>query len=982
MTSIFDQFEQASQISQKAAPVTEPMTSSGYINMQMDDNTPMFSKQKMNFNPSDYITHVAVASDYLVLAMANGKLFRLDLKMPDQNEEIHYAKFVQPNTKLSNIFLDPLGHHLLLAFSARNKDGNPELVYLHRARSKLKSVSKSRNYEVTEVGWNYENKSSSTTGPILLGTSHGHLLETELEADNEKMFAGSQQYWRQIFDIGKGADTPITGIQFHRVNNTTKYFIFVTTPTRLYQFIGHAVFTDNKPSLQTIFHAYLTIPETGFQEIPSTLKYSRLQFYFDKNNTPKTFAWLTEPGIFYGQLDPTSQQNSNSLFTQGELINYPPEKTDTKDKTPDKTEVSERTPLAFVLTEFHAILMFSDKVKAVSLLNQELVYQDTYSEAHGKLKNIVKDPVRRTIWAVTDKAVFRYKVIREERNVWRIYSDKEEFDLAKEYCHNNPAYIDIINVKQAELLFSKGDYEKSAEIFADTQSSFETVCLKFLEVDQVNALKVYLSRRLDALNEDDKTLISMIVIWMTELYLSQLGFLRRTGKEDTQEFHQIQSDFEVFLLQPKVVKCMQHVKSVIYDLMSSHGDKQNLIKLTIINEDYENVIEQNIYKKSYLEALKILQGLQRPDLFYQFAPMLMEKTPKHTVNALISQGPRLIPSKLLPAFLACENDEEHVSEIIRYLEFMLQNFNVKDKAIHNYLLTLYAEKNEPALMRYLSRQGQDLAMINFDVHYALRLCREKGLSEACVKLSALLGLWEAAVELALDVDVSLAKSVASLPEETEMQRRLWLSIAEHVITKNQDLKEAMSLLEECPLIKIEDILPFFSDVVTIDHFREPICQSLQEYNTQIEDLKAEMEDATKSAECVRAEIQSFRNRSVIVSVTDACCLCEITLLLRPFYLFPCGHRFHSDCLLAEIQPILGAARRNKLSDLQRQLSVLSNIELSTPTSNGLPLREVLKNEIDDIVASECIFCGEYMIACIDKPFIADEDWDRVMKEWE
>lgn len=86
MTSIFDQYEQASQVSQRAKPTVEPMTSSGYINMQVEDNTPMFSKQKMNFNPSDCITHVAVASDYLVLAMANGRLFRLDLKMPDHHE--------------------------------------------------------------------------------------------------------------------------------------------------------------------------------------------------------------------------------------------------------------------------------------------------------------------------------------------------------------------------------------------------------------------------------------------------------------------------------------------------------------------------------------------------------------------------------------------------------------------------------------------------------------------------------------------------------------------------------------------------------------------------------------------------------------------------------------------------------------------------------------------------------------------------------
>lgn len=51
--------------------------------------------------------------------------------------------------------------------------------------------------------------------------------------------------------------------------------------------------------------------------------------------------------------------------------------------------------------------------------------------------------------------------------------------------------------------------------------------------------------------------------------------------------------------------------------------------------------------------------------------------------------------------------------------------------------------------------------------------------------------------------------------------------AEHVISNNQDMTEAMSFLQECPFIKIEDILPFFSDVVTIDHFRDPICQSLQ-----------------------------------------------------------------------------------------------------------------------------------------------------------
>lgn len=114
--------------------------------------------------------------------------------------EIHYAKYVQPNSKLTNIFLDPLGNHLLMSFvpMSNTKDKSPELLYLHSKSIKPKSVSKSRNFEVTGVGWNYENKSSITTGPILLGTSHGHLFETELVADSDSMFTANQQYWRPV----------------------------------------------------------------------------------------------------------------------------------------------------------------------------------------------------------------------------------------------------------------------------------------------------------------------------------------------------------------------------------------------------------------------------------------------------------------------------------------------------------------------------------------------------------------------------------------------------------------------------------------------------------------------------------------------------------------------------------------------------------------------------------------------------------------
>lgn len=42
--------------------------------------------------------------------------------------------------------------------------------------------------------------------------------------------------------------------------------------------------------------------------------------------------------------------------------------------------------------------------------------------------------------------------------------------------------------------------------------------------------------------------------------------------------------------------------------------------------------------------------------------------------------------------------------------------------------------------------------------------------------------------------------------------------------------------------------------------------------------------------------------------------------------------------------------------------------------------EQLREELDDIVASECVLCGDIMIKSIDQPFIDDEELD-VATSW-
>jgi vacuolar protein sorting-associated protein 18 len=40
--------------------------------------------------------------------------------------------------------------------------------------------------------------------------------------------------------------------------------------------------------------------------------------------------------------------------------------------------------------------------------------------------------------------------------------------------------------------------------------------------------------------------------------------------------------------------------------------------------------------------------------------------------------------------------------------------------------------------------------------------------------------------------------------------------------------------------------------------------------------------------------------------------------------------------------------------------------------------EQLKEELDDIVASECVLCGDIMIKSIDQPFVGEDEVDAVM----
>lgn len=135
--------------------------------MTLEQEVPIFSKAKKDFKPSDRITHVAIANKNLAMVQANGILFRMNLNNPQQCIEISLTKYTT-NFRITNIFLDPTGNHLLLGLVPKS-EGLPDLLYISKKSDKVKSTAKFKGNELTEVAWNILNESESGTGPILLG---------------------------------------------------------------------------------------------------------------------------------------------------------------------------------------------------------------------------------------------------------------------------------------------------------------------------------------------------------------------------------------------------------------------------------------------------------------------------------------------------------------------------------------------------------------------------------------------------------------------------------------------------------------------------------------------------------------------------------------------------------------------------------------------------------------------------------------------
>jgi len=183
--------------------------------------------------------------------------------------------------------------------------------------------------------------------------------------------------------------------------------------------------------------------------------------------------------------------------TNQEIISYPQLKDDYFNDTQDM-------PIGIALTEFHLAIFYRTNVKIICLLNKELVLHQKFDTASigGRSIGIWLDAESGDFGCYTSRMIIKFLAVREARKIWRIYLGKKEFELAKFYCKDNAANLNLVLTKQAEYLFDNKKYNESARFYAQTQNSFEEICLKYLDLGDMTALRKFLTYKLHSLDSE------------------------------------------------------------------------------------------------------------------------------------------------------------------------------------------------------------------------------------------------------------------------------------------------------------------------------------------------------------------------------------------------------------------------------------------------------------------------------------------------
>ncbi|KAI1200489.1 vacuolar protein sorting protein-like protein DigA [Nemania serpens] len=916
-----------------------------------------------------------VANNVLALALSNGRILRIDLNKPEDIDDIDLPKRVAEVGVISRMFLDPTASHLLICTSLG------ENYYLHTQSRQPRPLSRLRGVSIESVAWN-PSLPTSTTREILIGASDGNIYETFIEPSAE-FYRKEEKYLKALHKLPDG---PITGLWADNVGGKADIRrVVICTQSRLFHIVGRigrsghdgsgSIYTKLFDTEQPIIHEI----SRGSAAAPSALAISPDPpdpSSYEDALPDRAFAWLSAQGIYHGRLLTSSDGNDlgSKVYSEAKML---PRSQIVSTEASGKRKASTEFIDAAVLTQWHIVSLVAGRIIAANRLTGSLVYDQIILEQGQKPLGLYTDQQKNTFWLFTTQDIFEIVVRDEDRDIWQIMLQRQQFDSALQYAHT-AAQKDVVATASGDYLVDKGFFIEAAGVYGKSSKPFEDVALTFIDNGQADALRKYLLTKLTTYKKSQVMQRTMIVTWLVEVFMAKLNSLEDTiaveaeaagdGDEHTaqsrQKLNTVREEFHNFVDKHK----SDLDRKTVYDIISSHAREEELLFFANAINDYNYELSYWVQRERWTEALNVLKKQTDPDVFYRYSSVLMTYAAQELVEILMRHA-KLEPRKIIPALLDYNRNFTGTllqNQALRYLQYVINQLQSTDAAVHNTLVSIYAShesKAESGLLAYLESQGDEP---NFDPDFALRLCIQHKRTLSCVHIYTNMGQYVQAVDLALSHnEVEYASIIADRPTSNpQLRKKLWLAVARKVISQSNGIKTAIEFLKRCDLLKIEDLIPFFPDFVVIDDFKEEICTALEDYSHNIDALKKEMDESSQTAANIKIDIAALDHRYAIVEPGEKCYVCSLPLLSRQFFVFPCQHAFHSDCLGRKVLEQAGVSKSRRIKECQ--------VAISKGLVNGAQ-KDAMVAELDALVASACILCSDYAIKRIDEPFVGPDD---------
>ncbi|ODQ66810.1 hypothetical protein NADFUDRAFT_33585 [Nadsonia fulvescens var. elongata DSM 6958] len=846
---------------------------------------------------------------------------------------------------LQQLFMDPTGSHLIISTASGDN------YFLNNQSTKVRLLNKFKGLHITSVGWN-PFEPTRTTGSILIGTSAGDLYETLIEPSDE-FFKREDKFMKLVWSTSN--NLAISGILV--VTSQDPYFrkIVLTIGGKILYWNGNVSAADNSAGTSAIFTKFFELEKPRMEEF-ETSQYTCLVTSPQSNdNSEVRFAVLTGVGIAHGVI---RGKNEIHESTENILLNLQ------LFLAADLPISKKLEPVKSVLlTNYHIIVLRGNEIIAASRLNNEIIFKGQVTNTTDEfLLGACSDIKNSTFWIYSSSDIYEIIVTDEDRAVWKILLAKGDYEEALKLARDDQVR-DIVYGEYGEALLKENNFQKAAMLLGKSSKSFESIALTFMDKKEYDALRQYLTIKLNGMKKTSLMQRIMLTSWITEIYMEKLNYLddlvaakgsfSDSSKESIiEDINLVTKNYQDFILTYK----NDLDKNTIYEIIASHSRREELLFYASTINDYGFALSYWIRLERWNEALNILQAINDPEIVYKYSTVLIVNSPEKTVDTWMRMS-HLDLKRLIPAILSY-NSSHKVSlkenQGIRYLKYCIKTLNNKEAVIHNTILSIYAssgKSNETQLLAFLERQANNP---RYDLDFALRIFKKNHCIESCVHVYALMDLYEEAVKLALENNnIELAASISDKPTDNDdLKRGLWLNVAKKVIEIKDTIQEALDFLKRCDVLKMEDLLPLLPDFTSIDEVKEEVCRSLEDYSNLISSIQYDIQESVSVASSLKSEISKFQKRYALVEPGESCSICMYPLLTRKFYVFPCQHAFHTDCITETLLKNGDYKTRKRISELNR--------------STG---KADIRKELERIISEKCVLCSDIKIDALDRPFV-------------